>query len=123
MNRMLGKTVVVLAIAALSIKAALAADAVPQFDIHRLCRSAPIEPAMTKRDAPSCENDENSARTKVESDWAQYSSAERARCVRLVTLGGSPSYVELATCLEMSKLAPSVIPDAVKSIEKPTRGK
>jgi len=30
---------------------------------------------------------------------------QRTRCVSLTGLGGSPSYVELLTCLEMAKAA------------------
>ena len=34
---------------------------------------------------------------------SQFSPAQRTECVRLVTLGGGPSYVELLTCLELAK--------------------
>jgi hypothetical protein len=49
------------------------------------------------------ERDENVARDKLEQEWSQFSPAQRTECVRLVTLGGGPSYVELLTCLELAK--------------------
>ena len=35
----------------------------------------------------------------------QFFPAEQQRCTRLTTLGGSPSYVEMLTCLEMAQAA------------------
>ena len=87
----------------------LAADPVPQLDASLSCRSAGasslMSPGTGTRTAAACEKDENDARGKLNQDWSSYSSAEQARCTRLTTLGGSPSYVELLTCLEMAKAA------------------
>ena len=57
------------------------------------------------RDASACQRDESDARTKLEKDWTQYSSAQRARCASFAALDRAPSYVELLTCLEMAKQA------------------
>jgi hypothetical protein len=86
----------------------LAADPVPQLDASLSCRSAGASSLMGQagtRTAAACEKDENDARGKLNQDWSSYSAAEQARCTRLTTLGGSPSYVELLTCLEMAKAA------------------
>jgi hypothetical protein len=79
-----------------------AADPVPKFDIGPSCRSAG-ETAVMGRSAASCERDENNARATLEKEWSQFTPADQVRCVRFVTVGGGPSYVELLTCLEMAK--------------------
>jgi hypothetical protein len=89
----------------------LAADRVPDFNVTPSCRASTQASGMANRDESSCKKDEASARDKLTQDWAQYSSAQKAECVRLTTLGGPPSYVELITCLEMSKAASSLPAD------------
>ena len=49
--------------------------------------------------------DKLSARQKLAEEWSQFTPAQRAHCVQLSHTGGSPSYVELLTCVEMSKAA------------------
>jgi len=88
----------------LSSQIVLAADPVPKFDIGPSCRSAAVASAViATRDAAGCERDESTARDTIEKEWRQFAPSDQARCVRLVTLGGGPSYVELLTCLEMAK--------------------
>jgi hypothetical protein len=81
----------------------LAADPVPKLDIRPSCQSAGATSVMATRDAAACERDESIARATLEKEWSQFTPSDQARCVRLVTLGGGPSYVELLTCLEMAK--------------------
>jgi hypothetical protein len=85
----------------------LAADPVPQLDTSLSCRSVGATALMGSgnRNTAACERDESEARGKLEQEWSQFTPAEQARCTRLSTLGGSPSYVELLTCLEMAKAA------------------
>ena len=87
----------------LSSQVVLAADPVPKFDAGPSCRSAGATAVMATRDAAACERDESTARDTLEKEWRQFTQSDQARCVRLVTLGGGPSYVELLTCLEMAK--------------------
>jgi hypothetical protein len=87
----------------LSSQIVLAADPVPKFDTGPSCRSAGAAAVMATRDTAACERDEINARTTLEKEWSQFTPSDQARCVRLVTLGGGPSYVELLTCLEMAK--------------------
>ena len=97
---------VLLPILLLSSQIVLAADPVPKFDIGPSCRSAAVASAViATRDAAGCERDESTARDTLEKEWRQFTPSDQARCVRLVTLGGGPSYVELLTCLEMAKQA------------------
>ena len=88
----------------------LAADKVPELNIEPTCRAATTAGirATASQDASACKRDESDARGKLEQGWDQFTAQERARCVRLSTHGGSPSYVELLTCMEMSKHANSL---------------
>jgi hypothetical protein len=85
----------------------LVADPVPRLDANVSCRSAGatsvMGPGSGTRSVQACEQDEKDARNKLEQEWTEFSAAEQSRCTRLTTLGGSPSYVELLTCLEMAK--------------------
>jgi len=83
----------------------LAADTVPKFDVERTCRPAAREAILPGRDSPTCQRDENDARSKLDQDWTQYSVTQRANCTNFAKIGGAPSYVELLTCLEMAKQA------------------
>ena len=91
----------------------LVADAVPKFNVEQTCRQAAQTSADLGRAPGDCQRDENDARGKLEQDWAQYNPAQRTDCVRVSSLGSSPSYVELLTCLEMAKQAKE-LPDASK---------
>jgi hypothetical protein len=82
----------------------LVADRVPDFKVETSCRAA-VSAAVANRAESACEHDERAARAKLENDWSQFTPAQRAHCVRLSRLGGLPSYVELLTCLEISKEA------------------
>ena len=74
----------------------LAANPVPKFDTEPSCRSADATGVMGRNGA-TCEHDENNARATLEKEWSQFTPSDQARCVRLVTLGGGPSYAELLT--------------------------
>jgi len=43
--------------------------------------------------------DDKEARTQLVNRWAQFASADKARCVSESTMGGDPTYTELLTCL------------------------
>ena len=87
----------------LSSQIVLAADPVPKFDTGPICRSAGAAAVMGTRDTAACERDEINARTTLEKEWSQFTPSDKARCGRLVTQGGGPSYVDLLTCLELAK--------------------
>lgn len=88
----------------------LAADAPPKLDYTPSCRAAVTTAAVQSRGESACKQDEETARGKLEQDWGQFSAEQRTHCVQLSSLGGSPSYVELLTCLEMAKDA-RALPD------------
>ena len=92
-----------LSVILLSSQTVLAADQVPKFDTGRSCRSTGAAAVMATRNTASCEQDENNARATLEKEWSQFTPLDQADCTHLMTSGGSPSYVELLTCLEMAK--------------------
>ena len=50
-----------------------------------------------------CVEDESVARDQLQPLWIQSSAADKASCVRETSIDGTPSYVELLTCLEMAR--------------------
>jgi hypothetical protein len=93
---------------------AMAADAVPKFNIERTCRPAAVAGILPGRDASSCQSDENDARSKLEQEWVHYSATQRAQCASFASLDKAPSYVELLTCLEMAKQVQELPEDSKK---------
>ena len=80
------------------------ADPVPQLNVRTSCSAANRGGGATQ-DMNNCLQEEQQARVQLVKDWSQYAAADRSGCVQLSTMGGSPSYVELLTCLEMAKAA------------------
>ncbi len=97
-------------LAALEAKARKDADAmrgalaaIPTVDIRKTCATAagvagakPTEESMS-----GCMQSEQAARELIAKQWAQFTSADRSRCI--TTKAYLPSYVEWLTCLEMER--------------------
>ncbi len=81
------------------------ADTVPRYDVRPTCRAAVdlIAGGAGGRTVENCLAGEEGARKELEKDWSKFPSAERSRCVATMGNGGSPSYVELAVCLDMMR--------------------
>lgn len=94
---------------------ARAADTVPAFDVIPSCKAATQASVVANRDESACKRDEDTAKSKLEQDWSQFTPAQKNHCVQLSTLGGPASYVELATCLELSKAAKDLPRDMLSS--------
>lgn len=88
----------------------LVADTVPKLNYEPSCRAAVTSGSIAGRDENACKRDEETARTKLVEIWSQFTATQRAHCVQLTSLGGSPSYVEVLTCLEMARDA-ATMPD------------
>jgi len=89
----------------------LVADRVPELNVEPSCRSAPSG-TIKGRDESACKRDEQDARAKLDQEWGQFNTEQRTHCVRLSSLGGAPSYVELLTCLEMAKQSATLPPES-----------
>ncbi len=94
-----------MALAALSLgsQLVLVADRVPTLDVQPSCRAAVSTAVSVGRDMNSCLGDERTAREQLVKEWSQFSAAERSECSQLSVLGGPASYVELLSCLEVSR--------------------
>ena len=89
------------------------ADSVPNFDYEKSCRATAVaDTAADKQSADGCITDEKDARDKLGKEWAQYPPADRDHCAKLAVLG-TPSYVELLTCLEIARET-KTLPESIK---------
>lgn len=80
------------------------ADRIPTFDITKSCKLdvAATAGLSVDQSVKNCVNDENRAKRQLMSQWSKFSSSSRAQCVPLESIGGTPSYVSLLTCLQMN---------------------
>jgi hypothetical protein len=81
------------------------ADGVPKFDIARSCK---LDVAATAglafdQSIKSCMNDEQKAKRQLASQWSKFPAAGRASCTSEESVGGTPSYVSLLTCLQLGQ--------------------
>jgi hypothetical protein len=81
------------------------ADQVPKFDIARSCKLDNAAMAGISVDQPlkRCISDEQQAQQQLGSQWSTFSASSRERCGAIESIGGTPSYVSLLTCLQMDK--------------------
>jgi hypothetical protein len=89
---------------------AFAAD-VPRLDVAKACRAAAGADLGIKYDADRCLKSENDARDQLKAQWANFPAADRSLCTQTATLGGTASYVELITCLELKRDVAKMPPD------------
>ncbi len=79
-----------------------ATDNVPKFDIERSCRSELSGGSPTGETMASCKAAEQRARDELVPRWSSFSAADKRLCIQETQIDGSPSYVELETCLDMT---------------------
>jgi hypothetical protein len=91
------------------------ADGVPKFDIERECRvdsASAFDPnAGMSATIKRCVNDEQQAKSQLETQWSSFTGPDRTMCMR-TTVGETgddnatpPSYVDLLTCLQDQQFA------------------
>jgi hypothetical protein len=80
------------------------ADRVPVFDVSRSCKLdvAATTGLSVEQSLKNCVNDENRAKQQLMSQWSKFSASSRSQCLPLESIGGTPSYVSLLTCLQMN---------------------
>lgn len=81
------------------------ADGVPKFDIVRSCKLdlAATAGLSVDQSLKSCVSDENRARQQLGGQWSKFPTASRVGCTSQESVGGTPSYVSLQTCLKMGQ--------------------
>jgi len=83
------------------------ADGVPKFDIARSCKLdvAATTGLSVDQSTKSCVNDEQKAKRQLAGQWSNFPAPGRASCTSQESIGGTPSYVSLQTCLQMGQWA------------------
>jgi hypothetical protein len=101
----------------LALPARAAEPQVPRLDVTPTCR--PMDKTdMLQLDESRCRQIESEARDQLAKQWADYPAADRSQCIATATMGGTASYVELITCLEMKRDVASLPRNALTT--KPT---
>ena len=76
----------------------------PRFNIAATCREA--QPLTGDKSVyQSCVSEEISARRKLARTWSTYKPSWQTSCVGEAETAGTPSYVDLLTCLQLDKEA------------------
>lgn len=116
---MTGPSLTTFALVALLLGATQQADAqtVPTLNVERTCRDIPTETAVN-RDPSICMKSENDARDRLTQAWASFPIADRGLCTQTATMGGTASYVELLTCLEMRRDARALPKDELTRLKQ-----
>ena len=81
------------------------ADEVPKFDMARSCKldAAAVTGLAVEQPIKNCMNDEQQALQQLGSQWSKFTASSRASCSANESVGGTPSYVSLLTCLQMGQ--------------------
>ena len=81
------------------------AERLPTFDIARSCKLdvAATAGLAVAESVKSCIRDEKKARQQLASQWSNFSGPSKAECIPQESIGGTPSYVSLLTCLQLGK--------------------
>jgi len=80
------------------------ADGVPKIDVTPSCQGAAKSGyiSTTEGRLKSCIDSEMRTRQKLEEEWSKYPAGDRSDCYASIR-HFNPTYVELATCLEMRR--------------------
>ena len=83
------------------------ADGMPNFDISRSCKLdvAATAGLSVDQSLKSCVNDEQKAKRQLAGQWSKFPAPSRASCISQESIGGTPSYVSLLSCLQMGQWA------------------
>jgi hypothetical protein len=82
--------------------AAQTGDSFPKFDVAKNCKAEVSENSGIGETLESCTRDEEHAQQELMPQWDHYTKEDRNTCLRETSLDGTPSYVELQTCLEIA---------------------
>jgi hypothetical protein len=102
-------TLIAAAIVAMT-AASHAADA-PNLNVDRACHDAAKANTDLQFDADRCLKSEHEARDQLARQWADFPPADQLLCTQTATMGGTASYVQLITCLELKRAAAKLPPD------------
>jgi hypothetical protein len=77
-------------------------DRLPNFETARNCEAELKAVGSSQgQTIQQCIADETSARSEIETQWAQFPAGLRDRCISETQIAGSPSYVDVLECLRL----------------------
>jgi hypothetical protein len=79
------------------------AQQVPRLNIEATCRAEKPLVAGDPNPYEGCMRDETDAERQLQGMWSSAAAAQRERCGQEAQLGGTPSYVDMLTCLQMAQ--------------------
>ena len=89
-------------------------DRVPVYNVEALCRAIAADDKAMNLALPQseadCIRDENAAQQQLTPLWSASTDVLRNQCEGEATAGGTDSYVDLLTCLQMAGWAKSTPP-------------
>lgn len=77
----------------------IAAGPLPTFDVDKGCKAQ----SHSSSEMDTCRRQENAARDDLRPQWSDFHADDKKACVQETSMDGTPSYVELLTCLEMAR--------------------
>jgi hypothetical protein len=99
----------VLALGAQLLVPVAAGDGVPNLNVEQVCEGIAEQGGVTFHDPAiaqekkNCLESEQQIREELVKQWSNFSASDRTHCVNESVMGGSSSYTELLTCLEMAR--------------------
>lgn len=80
------------------------AEGPPELDVSQTCQSsAGSQLGLSEKESrDGCLRSERAARDELKRRWGEFSPSAKAQCSKQAVAGGSPSYVETVTCLELA---------------------
>jgi hypothetical protein len=72
-------------------------------DTTQTCHAASSLNLADGQTFAACMRDELAAKEQTAKNWTSYSATARSRCAVEATIGGSPSYADLFTCLDIAR--------------------
>ena len=85
-----------------------APDGPPRLNVSQSCEAAARGAIAAGRNKEACMADERTAQDQIKKDWSTFARGDKTDCVGMNRTGGSPSYVELQTCLEIMRDAKKI---------------
>ena len=86
------------------------AQQVPRFNIEATCKAAQPLTAEDRNPYEGCMRDEANAERQLQGMWSSAAAARRETCGQEAQIGGTPSYVDMLTCLQMAQGTASTVP-------------
>jgi hypothetical protein len=75
----------------------------PRFSVEATCKEArPLTPQDTNP-YESCMRDETAAERQLREIWSSSAPGQRNMCGQEAQIGGTPSYVDMLTCLQIAQ--------------------